>query len=136
MSLAICYVDGGCSNNNVGGWYGQMSYCFVINGKVFIRKLKRIGSNNLAELFGLVKLLETLKKRKINEAIIYTDSQVLVSWWTRNKVKRGDFREERKKLLTRLHLLKKSGRFLLQWTSRQNNLAGIELDFAKKQFLI
>lgn len=129
VSEYVCYVDGGCENNNVNGYYGKISYSFVINknNTLFIQKIKKekiCASSNFAELYSLLKLLKELKKRKIKSAHIKTDSQTLLIWFKKERAKTGHFLVEVQKMLSQLKKYKKQMALDIQWIPREQNLAG------------
>jgi ribonuclease HI len=76
--MVQCWTDGG-SKGNPGASYG--SFRIEIDGKLFKESLKRDfgkGTNNEAEYKALINCVYTLNKYGLVDAVIFTDSQLVI----------------------------------------------------------
>ena len=121
------HVDGASKDNNIKDAVRRASICVVIPSEDF-KIIEHIGNktNNQAEWDALIEALKLAQLRGWKEIKIYSDSQLVVEQFNdRWKVKDTN--------LSSSYLVAKTLEGLfdvvdLQWISRSQNLAGIELE--------
>lgn len=112
---AVMYVDGGCRGN--GAADAEMYGSFLLKGKKRVRDSfdLGIGTNNRAEYLTLIRALECVKANRLQEIVIYQDSQLIVNQvngeW---RVKDADLRPLREQAAALLKAVNGS----LRWVRR------------------
>jgi len=121
------HIDGASKNNNVKGAVRRASICVVVLSEN-INIIEQIGdkTNNQAEWEALIEVLRIAQHQNWKELKIYSDSKLVVEQFNdRWDVKNDEL------LLSYIVAKTLAGLFDmvdLQWISRSQNLAGIELE--------
>ena len=115
------YVDAGTKNN---GQYGSQDTVIVgtdANGTVIFEKKIGDVTNNNGEIQAIVTMLQYIKDNKLEDAIIYSDSQIAVNWTKKGKTKDSPSNEP---FVILAHRLVEETETKLIWIPREKNKAG------------
>lgn len=126
--MNILYFDGGAKPNPGKGEYG---YCLICNNNI-IMKTDNIGdmiSNNFAEYTGLIMGLQCAIEQSVKSLTIIGDSQLIINQVSK-KWKCNDNTLRQLNMIA-MELLNQFESVNIEWIDRDNNIAGILLEFGK-----
>jgi ribonuclease HI len=114
------YIDGAVRRHQFGAGKRAGKIAIVIDGEELVEDVGSV-TNNQAEYLALIKALEVMRKRGIEDARIYCDSELLVKQF------KGEYRVRNPNLkpyYRRAKRLAEGLKFTLTWVPREHNLAG------------